>query len=364
MRVFICTAGTRGLCRCATRLMPEAQNAAFSSAPCIWLAKSGENTPETVETLTPNFLEHLAAHHAHDAAAAAPDGSRRFVRNPPACGIAGVEPESSIASNSAQIRSRRAANQVTTAGYKASWATALSWPFMSACYQLLFRPAPRRERVVLSQLTASAEVAALRHRFERAEQRAERLAGREHRKRTWAPHLAASTRSALEIFRASGHALLRINRVNRSRQRVKMAGSGSIGTGRSREAHVRSPRRIQARLPENPYDVDRRRRRWRHRLAVYRRPEPDPPIAQACRTARSSMSAASPRTPPCASSGSASPIYIRKLNAKQIADNQFVVASISCRTRPDYTDAREAGLRDLRCCGRPEHRHRLRAGGQ
>ena len=55
MRVFMWTAGTSGLCGWATRLMPVAKKRGSSAAPGIWARNSGENSPETVETLTPTF---------------------------------------------------------------------------------------------------------------------------------------------------------------------------------------------------------------------------------------------------------------------------------------------------------------------
>ena len=55
MRVLKCAAGTSGLCMCATRLMPLAQNRGSSAAPGIWARKSGLNSPQTVETFTPTF---------------------------------------------------------------------------------------------------------------------------------------------------------------------------------------------------------------------------------------------------------------------------------------------------------------------
>ena len=54
-RVFMCTAGTRGLVMCAIRLMPVAKKRGSSSAPGMVRAKSDENSPCTVETWTPTF---------------------------------------------------------------------------------------------------------------------------------------------------------------------------------------------------------------------------------------------------------------------------------------------------------------------
>ena len=54
-RVFMCTAGTLGLCRWAMSEMPDAQNRGSASAPGISLRNSGANSPNTVETCTPTF---------------------------------------------------------------------------------------------------------------------------------------------------------------------------------------------------------------------------------------------------------------------------------------------------------------------
>ena len=54
-RVFICTAGTRGLRICATNEIPVARKRGSSSAPDICLRNSGLNSPQTVETFTPTF---------------------------------------------------------------------------------------------------------------------------------------------------------------------------------------------------------------------------------------------------------------------------------------------------------------------
>ena len=54
-RVFMCTAGTCGLCGCAISEMPEAQKRGSSAAPGISLRNSGANSPCTVEQCTPTF---------------------------------------------------------------------------------------------------------------------------------------------------------------------------------------------------------------------------------------------------------------------------------------------------------------------
>ena len=54
-RVFMCTAGTCGLCGCAISEMPDAQKRGSASAPGMSLRNSGANSPNTVETCTPTF---------------------------------------------------------------------------------------------------------------------------------------------------------------------------------------------------------------------------------------------------------------------------------------------------------------------
>src|SRR5437868_3694331 len=54
-RVFMCTAGTCGLCRWAISEMPEAKKRGSASAPGISLRNSGANSPKTVEAWTPTF---------------------------------------------------------------------------------------------------------------------------------------------------------------------------------------------------------------------------------------------------------------------------------------------------------------------
>ncbi len=54
-RVFMCTAGTSGEHICATSEMPLAQKRGSSVAPGISLRNSGENSPNSVEILTPTF---------------------------------------------------------------------------------------------------------------------------------------------------------------------------------------------------------------------------------------------------------------------------------------------------------------------
>ena len=54
-RVFMCTAGTSGERICATSEMPLAQKRGSAAAPGMSLRNSGENSPDTVEMLTPTF---------------------------------------------------------------------------------------------------------------------------------------------------------------------------------------------------------------------------------------------------------------------------------------------------------------------
>ncbi len=117
-RVFMCTAGTSGERICATSEMPLAQKRGSSPAPGIWARNSGENSPETVEMLTPDLLEDVALHHRHDAAAAFRALPLPCARTGPARGRPAVPRRyaSSIASKAAQMRSRSAANQVVGAG--------------------------------------------------------------------------------------------------------------------------------------------------------------------------------------------------------------------------------------------------------
>ena len=50
--------------------MPEAQKLGFSAAPGISLRNSGANSPIHGRAVHADLLEHAAAHHRHDAAAA------------------------------------------------------------------------------------------------------------------------------------------------------------------------------------------------------------------------------------------------------------------------------------------------------
>ena len=116
-RVFICTAGTLGLCGWAISEMPDAQNAGFSSAPGICPRNSGANSPWTVETCTPTFSNTRPAIMAIVPPPPSPPvwsvRCQGFRSNRPA-GLSAIGPassSSSMRSNSAQISSRSAANQ-------------------------------------------------------------------------------------------------------------------------------------------------------------------------------------------------------------------------------------------------------------
>ena len=116
-RVFMCTAGTRGLRRCATKLIPVAMKRGSASAPGICLRNSGENSPKTVETLTPTFSNTLPF--MTDITPPPPSGRSQAVRTKRPAGRAACGPEvssSSQASKAAQIRSRSDSNQARAGG--------------------------------------------------------------------------------------------------------------------------------------------------------------------------------------------------------------------------------------------------------
>jgi hypothetical protein len=95
----------------ATRLIPVAKKRGSESAPWMVAAKSSLKRPPTVETLTPDLLEHLALHQpAHSAARRRAVGVGALPGRVVEGGLAAAS--RSIASNSAQIRSRRLSNQV------------------------------------------------------------------------------------------------------------------------------------------------------------------------------------------------------------------------------------------------------------
>ncbi len=105
------TAGTCGLAMWATRLIPVAKKrGCFSSAPKIDLANSGEKVPPTVETFTPTFsktLPFIWLRTPPPPADSVSSGRSHGVRTNFA-----FEPDSrSMASNAAQIRSRKLSNQ-------------------------------------------------------------------------------------------------------------------------------------------------------------------------------------------------------------------------------------------------------------
>ena len=70
MRVFICTAGTRGLCMCATRLMPRGPEARILGGARDLRAEVRAELAPDGRDVDADLLEHPAVHHAHHAAAA------------------------------------------------------------------------------------------------------------------------------------------------------------------------------------------------------------------------------------------------------------------------------------------------------
>src|SRR5262245_45087632 len=126
-RVFMWTAGTCGLCMWAISEMPEAQKRGSSAAPGMSLRNSGANSPNTVDTWTPTFsntrpfisditppppsrpLWSARLHGRRTKRPAAPSPSGALAGN-----------ASSIASNAAQMRSRRASNQARVRPWRAS----------------------------------------------------------------------------------------------------------------------------------------------------------------------------------------------------------------------------------------------------
>ena len=110
-RVLKCAAGTRGLRICATREMPVAKKRGSASAPGICVRNSGENSPMTVETLTPTFSKTRPRISPSRRRRRPRAASRRCATNRPGGSRLRAEPASSIASKAAQRRSRSASNQ-------------------------------------------------------------------------------------------------------------------------------------------------------------------------------------------------------------------------------------------------------------
>ncbi len=117
IRVFMCAAGASGERGCTTTEMPEAQKRPSSAAPGMRARKASENSPATVETLTPAFSSTRPRSIAitpppppgrsHASRAKRPDG-----RSP--------DPSSSIASKAVISRSRSSSNQRATRAPDAS----------------------------------------------------------------------------------------------------------------------------------------------------------------------------------------------------------------------------------------------------
>ena len=111
-RVFMWTAGTSGERICATSDTPLAQKRGSSLAPGISLRNSAENSPDTVETLTPTFSNTRPRITA--IVPPPPPGRSHVVRTKRPGGSAsasGPAYSSSIASKAAQMRSRSVSNQ-------------------------------------------------------------------------------------------------------------------------------------------------------------------------------------------------------------------------------------------------------------
>ena len=69
-RVFMCTAGTCGLCGCAISEMPEAQKRGSVVGAGNFLAEFRRELAVHGRDMHADLLEHAAVHHRHDAAAA------------------------------------------------------------------------------------------------------------------------------------------------------------------------------------------------------------------------------------------------------------------------------------------------------
>src|ERR1700730_1512610 len=115
----MCCAGTSGERMWATSEMPLAQNRGSSLAPGMSLRNSAENSPSTVEMLTPTFSK--TRPRMIEIVPPPPPGRCQLERSKrPAGPSVGRSPanSSSIASNAEQIRSRSSANQVSAAAQR------------------------------------------------------------------------------------------------------------------------------------------------------------------------------------------------------------------------------------------------------
>ena len=126
-RVFMCTAGTCGFCRCAISEIPEAKKRGSASAPGMSLRNSGANSPKTVETCTPTFSN--TRPFIIDMTPPPPGPPLWSVRlqgvrtKRPACRSASGAPGGSACSSpskAAQMSSRNASNQVFARALRSS----------------------------------------------------------------------------------------------------------------------------------------------------------------------------------------------------------------------------------------------------
>ncbi len=118
-RVFICAAGTSGEHIWATSEMPLAQKRGSCDAPGISLRNSGENSPDTVEMLTPTFSK--TCPRMTEIVPPPPPGRCHSLRSKrPGGRPSGHAPanSASIASNSAQIRSRSSENHASAGAHR------------------------------------------------------------------------------------------------------------------------------------------------------------------------------------------------------------------------------------------------------
>ena len=81
-RVFICTAGTCGLCICATSEMPLAQNCGFVLRAGNGFREFGREASVYGRNIDTDLLEHAALHDRHHAAAGVFSGLRRAATTP------------------------------------------------------------------------------------------------------------------------------------------------------------------------------------------------------------------------------------------------------------------------------------------
>src|SRR6516164_7136157 len=146
-RVFMCTAGTSGERRCATSEIPLAQKRGSSEAPGTSLRNSGENSPYTVDMLTPTFSKTRPC--MIEIVPPPPPCRSHFVRSKrPAALSAGrsCAYSSSIDSKVVQIRSRNSANQLSALVQWSRSGEKAAEKSLTATETLRFDAAPRSER--------------------------------------------------------------------------------------------------------------------------------------------------------------------------------------------------------------------------